>query len=112
MRDLARFSTDDNLDASPDCGTFRPMCIGNLPGDLSRDWWGEHRCAPRVPEEDRKDGAVKSWHATGSGGTARKYRPRLNDLMRGKLGEFSLDALVNLATVAGLVPKIQIEEAA
>ncbi|MCA3256011.1 MAG: XRE family transcriptional regulator [Alphaproteobacteria bacterium] len=29
-------------------------------------------------------------------------RPRLNDLLRGKLGKFSLDALVTLATAAGL----------
>ena len=34
-------------------------------------------------------------------------RPRLNDLMRGKLGKFSLDALVNLATAAGLVLEIR-----
>jgi predicted XRE-type DNA-binding protein len=36
-------------------------------------------------------------------------RPRLNDLMRGKLGKFSLDALVNLATASGLVPKSQVK---
>jgi len=39
-------------------------------------------------------------------------RPRLNDLMRGKLGKFSLDALVNLATASGLVLEIRISEAA
>jgi predicted XRE-type DNA-binding protein len=32
----------------------------------------------------------------------------LNDLMRGKLGKFSLDALVNLATAAGLVLEIRV----
>jgi predicted XRE-type DNA-binding protein len=35
-------------------------------------------------------------------------RPRLNDLTRGKLGKFSLDALVNLATAAGLVLEIRV----
>lgn len=30
-------------------------------------------------------------------------RARLNDLMRGKLGKLSLDALVNLTSAAGLV---------
>ncbi len=39
-------------------------------------------------------------------------RPRLNDLLRGKLAKFSLDALVNLATAAGLVLEIRIAHAA
>lgn len=39
-------------------------------------------------------------------------RPRLNDLLRGKLGKFSLDALVNLATAAGLVLEIRVADAA
>jgi predicted XRE-type DNA-binding protein len=39
-------------------------------------------------------------------------RPRLNDLLRGKLGKFSLDALVNISTAAGLVLAISGEVAA
>ncbi len=39
-------------------------------------------------------------------------RPRLNDLLRGKLGKFSLDALVNLAAAAGLALEIRVREAA
>ncbi len=39
-------------------------------------------------------------------------RPRLNDLLRGKLGKFSIDALVNLTAVAGLVLEIRVREAA
>jgi len=39
-------------------------------------------------------------------------RPRLNDLMRGKLGKFSLDALVNLTSAAGLSLQIRIADAA
>ena len=39
-------------------------------------------------------------------------RPRLNDLMRGKLGKFSLDALVNLTSAAGLVLQITIADVA
>ena len=39
-------------------------------------------------------------------------RPRLNDLLRGKLGKFSLDALVNLATASGLTLEIRISDAA
>jgi predicted XRE-type DNA-binding protein len=57
---------------------------------------------------------VKSWHVSQEAAAERLgiTRPRLNDLMRGKLGKFSLDALVNLAPAAGLVLKIQIEDAA
>ena len=36
-------------------------------------------------------------------------RPRLNDLLRGKLDKFSLDALVNIATAAGLKLRIEVE---
>jgi predicted XRE-type DNA-binding protein len=39
-------------------------------------------------------------------------RPRLNDLLRGKLGKFSLDALVNLSFAAGLELEIKLPEAA
>jgi predicted XRE-type DNA-binding protein len=39
-------------------------------------------------------------------------RPRLNDLMRGKIDKFSLDALVNIATAAGYTLHIELEEAA
>ena len=39
-------------------------------------------------------------------------RPRLNDLLRGKLGKFSLDALVNLTTLSGLTLEIKVGDAA
>lgn len=39
-------------------------------------------------------------------------RPRLNDLLQGKMSKFSLDALVNLATASGLTVRIQVAEAA
>jgi len=39
-------------------------------------------------------------------------RPRLNDLLQGKMAKFSLDALVNLATASGLTVQVQIAEAA
>ena len=39
-------------------------------------------------------------------------RPRLNDMLRGKLAKFSLDALVNLAAAAGLVLEIKVADAA
>ncbi len=57
---------------------------------------------------------VKSWGLPQEAAAARLgiTRPRLNDLMRGKLGKFSLDALVNLTTAAGLVLEIRVTAAA
>jgi predicted XRE-type DNA-binding protein len=54
---------------------------------------------------------VETWNVSQEAAAARLKitRPRLNDLMRGKLGKFSLDALVNLATASGLVLKIQVK---
>ena len=57
---------------------------------------------------------IKSWDLP-QGAAAKRLgitRPRLNDLMRDKLGKFSLDALVNLATAAGPVLEIHVAEAA
>ncbi len=57
---------------------------------------------------------IKSWDLPQEAAAVRLgvTRPRLNDLMRGKLGKFSLDALVNLATAAGLVLEIRVAAAA
>jgi predicted XRE-type DNA-binding protein len=57
---------------------------------------------------------VQSWEVSQEAAAQRLgiTRPRLNDLMRGKLGKFSLDALVNLATAAGLVLEITAHRAA
>ena len=49
-------------------------------------------------------------HAGGSGGALGVTRPRLNDLMRGKLDKFSLDALVNIAAAAGFRLHIELED--
>lgn len=57
---------------------------------------------------------VRSWELSQEAAATRLgiTRPRLNDLMRGKLGKFSLDALVNLTSAAGLVLQIKIADAA
>lgn len=39
-------------------------------------------------------------------------RPRVNDLLGGKISKFSLDALVNLASQAGLAVEIHTSQAA
>jgi predicted XRE-type DNA-binding protein len=47
---------------------------------------------------------VRAWQVTQDAAAKRLgiTRPRLNDLLRGKIGKFSLDALVDIATAAGL----------
>jgi predicted XRE-type DNA-binding protein len=39
-------------------------------------------------------------------------QPRVSDLVRGKIGLFALDALVNMATAAGLRIEMRVREAA
>lgn len=57
---------------------------------------------------------VKAWNLPLADAARRLglTRPRLSDLMGRKIDKFSLDALVNIATAAGLVLHIQISEAA
>ena len=39
-------------------------------------------------------------------------QPRLNDLLRGKIGKFSLDALVNMLAHAGMRVELKVKKAA
>lgn len=57
---------------------------------------------------------VKSWDMSQEGASKRLglTRPRTNDLLRGKLAKFSLDALVNIAASAHLDIEIRVKEAA
>ncbi|HYU11123.1 MAG TPA: XRE family transcriptional regulator [Stellaceae bacterium] len=59
-------------------------------------------------------GAVAGWGLTQAGAAKRLAvtQPRLNDLLRGRIGKFSLDALVALATRAGLSLRIEITRTA
>ncbi|HLY56210.1 MAG TPA: XRE family transcriptional regulator [Stellaceae bacterium] len=57
---------------------------------------------------------VRSWNVT-QGEAAHRLgitQPRLNDLLRGRIANFSLDTLINLASHAGLSVRIEIGEAA
>ncbi len=56
--------------------------------------------------------AVGNWNLL-QGEAAKRLgitRPRLNDLMRGKISKFSLDALTTLATRAGLTVKMSVKK--
>ena len=57
---------------------------------------------------------VESWAVSQSAAARRLQltQPRLNDLMRGRIDKFSLDALINLAWAAGLTVSLKIREAA
>jgi predicted XRE-type DNA-binding protein len=57
---------------------------------------------------------IESWRVsqTDAARRLRLTQPRLNDLMRGRLDKFSLDALINLAETAGLSVRLQIRQAA
>lgn len=57
---------------------------------------------------------VRSWGVTQAEAATRLgvTQPRLNDLLRGRIGNFSLDALITLAGQAGLVVRLDIADAA
>ena len=57
---------------------------------------------------------VRSWKITQSEAAHRLgiTQPRLSDLMKGRVGNFSLDALVALAAQAGLSVRLDIANAA
>lgn len=58
--------------------------------------------------------AVPAWQVTQMDAARRLgvTQPRLNDLLRGRVGKFSLDALVALAARAGLSVHLEITSAA
>lgn len=57
---------------------------------------------------------VRSWSITQAKAADRLgvTQPRLNDLLRGKIGKFSLDALVELSARAGLEVHLDVAKAA
>ena len=57
---------------------------------------------------------VAGWNVTQSVAAKRLglTQPRMNDLLRGRINKFSLDALMNLATRAGLAVRVEIDRPA
>jgi predicted XRE-type DNA-binding protein len=57
---------------------------------------------------------VESWKISQTEAALRLdlTQPRLNDLMRGRIDKFSLDALINVAARAGLTVRLKISKAA
>jgi predicted XRE-type DNA-binding protein len=58
--------------------------------------------------------AVADWDVTQAAAAKRLglTQPRMNDLLRGRINKFSLDALINLATRAGLAVRVEIDRPA
>jgi len=54
----------------------------------------------------------RGWAQEEAAGRLGVTQPRLNDLLRGKIDKFSLDALVLLAARAGLAVQLQVKQAA
>ena len=54
--------------------------------------------------------SVAAWDVTQAVAAKRLglTQPRMNDLLRGRINKFSLDALINLATRAGLAVQIKV----
>jgi predicted XRE-type DNA-binding protein len=57
---------------------------------------------------------VRGWNVTQTEAARRLgiTQPRLNDLLQGRIANFSLDALINLAQAAGLSVRLEIADAA
>ncbi len=57
---------------------------------------------------------VAAWELTQAAAAKRLSltQPRMNDLLRGRINKFSLDALINLATRAGLSVRVEVRPAA
>ncbi len=53
---------------------------------------------------------VESWDVTQAAAAKRLglTQPRMNDLVRGRINKFSLDALINLAVRAGLSVRVEV----
>ena len=53
---------------------------------------------------------VTGWDVTQAAAAKRLglTQPRMNDLLRGRIDKFSLDALMNLATRAGLAVRVEV----
>jgi predicted XRE-type DNA-binding protein len=58
--------------------------------------------------------SVVAWDVTQAAAAKRLglTQPRMNDLLRGRINKFSLDALINVAARAGLSVRVQIVKSA
>lgn len=55
---------------------------------------------------------AQGWTQAEAARQARSTQPRINDLLRGRIARFSLDALVNLAAALGRAVSVRLSDAA
>jgi len=60
----------------------------------------------RLAEVIRQQGMTQAEAAAPFGVT----QPRISDLMRGKVNQFSLDTLIDMAATAGMVPTVKVSK--
>lgn len=95
---------------------------GNIPGQVFASVWDALEDSPTEAANMRMRSelmiaireAIAEWDVTQAAAARRLEvtQPRLNDLLRGRINNFSLDALTVLATRAGLDVQMRIERAA
>ena len=96
--------------------------IDNIPGQVFASVWDALEDSPAEAANMRLRSelmiairqAVTGWDMTQAAAARRLEvpQPRLNDLLRGRINNFSLDALIVLASRAGLDVRVQIDRAA
>jgi predicted XRE-type DNA-binding protein len=57
-------------------------------------------------------GYARSWTQKEAAKRCGVTQPRINDLLRGRISRFSLDALVNIASALGRKVRVSLEDAA
>jgi predicted XRE-type DNA-binding protein len=95
---------------------------GEIPGQVFASVWDALEDSPAEAANMRLRSelmlairqAVAEWAITQAAAARRLEvtQPRLNDLLRGRINNFSLDALTVLAARAGLDVRVQIERSA
>ena len=68
----------------------------------------ESRSPPGLPRTDLRCHSRRAARSAAREGNPALTQPRLNDLLRGRIGKFSLDALMVLAGRAGLTVRLEI----
>src|ERR1039457_6240267 len=71
----------------------------------------ESESAGRTDAEDRSTPEEHDWTQAEAASRCGVTQPRINDLLRGRVSGFSLDALVNIATALGCRVRIDLDAA-
>jgi len=73
---------------------------------------GDHEASRRTDDGAGRHIRTKGWTEAEAAGRLDVTRPRISDLLRGKITLFSIDTLVGMLTQAGLRVEMRVGEAA